>query len=293
MTAPAPTRRSTHGHAVGPGVTFAHVVRSEWIKLRSLRSTAWCFAVIAVIVVGFAALFASVASGFEGMEATPEQQQALGVQVITIGVAFAQLVAAVLGALVITGEYGTGMIRSTFTAVPRRTAALVAKVLIVGVGTFVVSGLALVVAALVTTPLLSSSTGIDLDLGDSGLWWSLVGAAASVAMIAMISFGLGAIIRNGAGGIAASIGLVFVLPIIFSIGMAVIAEPWIYTLYEFTPPQAATRVFEYQVEGSSMLTPPTVDDAVVLTPWQALAVLAGWVVALFVVAVAAVKRRDV
>ena len=293
MTAAAPTRRSAHGHSVGPGVTFAHVVASEWIKLRSLRSTAWCFAVIVAIVVGFGALFASVASGFEGMEATAEQQQALGVQVITIGVAFAQLVAAVLGALVITGEYGTGMIRSTFTAVPRRTPALVAKVLIVGVSTFVVSGLALVVAALVCTPLLSSSTGIELDLGDTGLWWSLIGAAASVAMIAMISFGLGAVIRNGAGGIAASIGLVFVLPIIFTIGMAVISEPWIYTLYEFTPPQAATRVFEYQVEGSSMLTPPTVDDAVVLTPWQALGVLAGWVVALFVVAVAAVKRRDV
>jgi ABC-2 type transport system permease protein len=285
-------RRSAHGHAQGSGVTFGHVLRSEWIKLRSLRSTAWCFAVIAVILIGFAALFSAVASGFEGQQATQEQQQALGVTVITIGVAFAQLVAAVLGALVITGEYGTGMIRSTFTAVPRRTAAMVAKVLIVGVGTFAVSAVSLVVATVVSRPLLTGSD-VDLDLGDAQLWLAMLGAAASVAFIAMIAFGLGALIRNGAGGIAAAIGIVFVLPIIFSIAQGLIAKPWISSVYEFIPPQAAARLYEYPVDSESMFSAPPVEGAVSLEPWQALLVLVAWVVVLFVAALAAVKRRDV
>jgi ABC-2 type transport system permease protein len=288
-TTPRPTG---HAHTAGSGVSFAHVLRSEWIKLRSLRSTAWCFAVIVVLLIGFALLFGSFASGFEGAPATDEQQQSLTVSVATIGVPFAQLVAAVLGALVITGEYGTGMIRSTFTAVPRRTPALVAKVLLIGVSTFVVSAVALAVALLVSTPLLASSD-VEADLGDGRIWLSMIGGAATIGFIAMIAFGLGAIIRNGAGAIASAIGIVFVLPIIFSIGQALIAKSWIYSLYEFIPPQAASRVYDYPVDGQSLTAMPSFDGSLVLEPWQALLVLVGWVVVLFAIALALVKRRDV
>ncbi|MBF4579148.1 ABC transporter permease subunit [Frigoribacterium sp. VKM Ac-2530] len=292
MTTTTTPRPTPHAHTAGSGVSFAHVLRSEWIKLRSLRSTAWCFAVIVVLLIGFALLFGAFASGFEGAPATDEQQQSLAVSVATIGVPFAQLVAAVLGALVITGEYGTGMVRSTFAAVPRRTPALVAKVLLIGVTTFVVSALALAVALLVSTPLLSSS-GVDTDLADGRIWLSMLGGAATIGFIAMIAFGLGAIIRNGAGAIASAIGIVFVLPIIFSIGQALIAKPWIYSLYEFIPPQAATRVYDYPVDGQSLTALPGLDGSLVLEPWQALLVLVGWVVVLFAIALALVKRRDV
>ncbi|TWX40054.1 ABC transporter permease subunit [Frigoribacterium sp. ACAM 257] len=292
MTTTTTPRPTTHAHAAGSGVSFAHVLRSEWIKLRSLRSTAWCFAVIAVLLIGFAALGAALSSVFAGSEATPEQQQSIAVTIITFGSPFAQLVAAVLGALIITGEYGTGMIRSTFTAVPRRTSALVAKIVLVGAGTFVVSLVALAIALLVATPLLAGQ-GVDVDLADGRLWASVVGAAAAVAFTAMISFGLGAIIRNGAAGIAAAIGVVFVLPIIFGIAQGLVGKGWIYTLNEFTPPQAATRLYDYPLDGTSMLTMPGVDGSLVLEPWQALLVLVGWVVVLFAVALALVKRRDV
>jgi len=292
MTTTTTPRPTTHAHTAGSGVSFAHVLRSEWIKLRSLRSTAWCFAVIVVLLIGFALLFGAFASGFEGAPATDEQQQSLAVSVATIGVPFAQLVAAVLGALVITGEYGTGMVRSTFAAVPRRTPALVAKVLLIGVSTFVVSALALAVALLVSTPLLSSS-GVDTDLADGRIWLSMLGGAATIGFIAMIAFGLGAIIRNGAGAIASAIGIVFVLPIIFSIGQALIAKSWIYSLYEFIPPQAASRVYDYPVGGQSLTAMPSLDGSLVLEPWQALLVLVGWVVVLFAIALALVKRRDV
>jgi ABC-2 type transport system permease protein len=292
MTTTTTPRTTGHARTTGSGVSFGHVLRSEWIKLRSLRSTAWCFAVILVLLIGFALLFASFATGFEGAPATDEQQQSLTVSVVTIGVPFAQLVAAVLGALVITGEYGTGMVRSTFTAVPRRTPALLAKVLLIGVSTFVVAVVGLAIALIASSPLLASSD-VDVDLGDGRLWLSVLGGAATIGFIAMIAFGLGAIIRNGAGAIASAIGIVFVLPIIFSIGQALIAKSWIYSLYEFIPPQAASRVYDYPVDGMSLTMAPPFDGALVLEPWQALLVLIGWVVVLFAVALALVKRRDV
>ncbi|KQO80152.1 MULTISPECIES: ABC transporter permease subunit [unclassified Frigoribacterium] len=291
MSTTAPTR-STRSRTTGSGVTFGGVLRSEWIKLRSLRSTVWCFAIIAVLIIGFGALFSSVASGFEGMQSTPEQDQSLAASVTTIGVAFAQLVAAVLGALIITGEFGTGMIRSTFTAVPRRTPALVAKLILVALGTFVVSAVSLGITSLLAVPLLRG-VDIELDLGDGRYWLSMLGAAASVAFMAMISFGLGMIIRNSTGAIAAAIGLVFVVPILFSIAMGLVAGTWVYSVYEFIPPTAASRLYEYVVDGASMLTGPAIDGAIRLEAWQALLVLVGWVVVLFGAGLALVKRRDV
>lgn len=293
MSTSAPTRQS-RPRSAGSGVTFGGVLRSEWIKLRSLRSTVWCFAIIAVLIIGFGALFSAVASGFEGMESTPEQQQSLAASVTTIGVAFAQLVAAVLGALIITGEFGTGMIRSTFAAVPRRTSALVAKVLLVGALTLVASAIGLLGALAVSLPLLDGA-GITTDLGDAKLWTALLAAAGSVALIAMMAFGLGAIIRNGAGAIAASVGIVFVLPILFTILVSSVQDAaWPSNLQEFSPAQAATRMYEYPLEGAdNPFVLPPVDGSVVLEPWQAALVLAGWVVLFFAVGLALVKRRDV
>jgi len=294
-TTSAPARTS---HSAGRGVSFGGVLRSEWIKLRSLRSTWWCTALIVVLLVGFAALLASVTG--QGPEGTPgapapasaDQQSAL--TAITLGTVFAQLVAAVLGALIITGEFGTGMIRSTFAAVPRRTAALVAKVLLVGVLVLVASALGLLGALAVSLPLLDRS-GITPDLGDGALWTALLAAAGSVALTAMMAFGLGAIIRNGAGAIAASVGIVFVLPILFTILVGSVQDAvWPSNLQEFSPAQAATRMYEYPVDGSdNPFVLPPVDGAIVLEPWQAALVLVGWVVLFFAVGLAFVKRRDV
>jgi len=291
MSTTAPYRPS-RSHTTGRGVSFGGVLRSEWIKLRSLRSTVWCFAIIAVLIIGFGTLFSAVASGFEGAATTPEQQQSLSVSITTIGVTFAQLVAAVLGALVITGEFGTGMIRSTFTAVPRRTPALVAKLVLVALGTFVTSLVSLMITSFLAVPLLR---GVDLalDLGDGRYWLSMVAAAGSVAFMAMIAFGFGMLIRNSAGTIAAAIGLIFVLPILFSIAMSLVSGTWLVSLYEFVPPTAATRLYDYVVDGASITTGPAVDGALRLDPWGGLLVLVGWVVVLFAAGAALVKRRDV
>lgn len=291
MSATAPYRPS-RSHTTGRGVSFGGVLRSEWIKLRSLRSTVWCFAVIAVLIVGFGALFSAFAAGFQGAPTTADQQQSIAVSVVTIGVTFAQLVAAVLGALVITGEFGTGMIRSTFAAVPRRTPALVAKLILVALGTFVVSLVSLVVTSFLAVPLLDGND-ITLDLGDGRYWLSMVAAAGSVAFMAMISFGFGMIIRNSAGTIAAAIGLIFVLPILFTVATLIVSGTFLTSLNEFVPPTAATRMYDYVVEGASVTTGPAVDGALRLEPWGGLLVLVGWVAVLFAAGAALVKRRDV
>lgn len=290
-TAPAPTRHDRVVH--GSGVSFGGVLRSEWIKLRSLRSTWWCSVIIVALLVGFAALLSATISGFEGQQSTPESEQQLALTAVTVGTAFAQLVAAVLGALVITGEFGTGMVRSTFAAVPRRTGALVAKLLLVVLLTFVVSAVGLAGALGVALPLLSS-VGLDVDLGDTGVWTALVAAAGSVALTGGMAFGLGTIIRNGAGAIAAAVGIVFVLPILFQILVASVQDAvWPSNVQEFSPAQVATRMYEYQADTQNPFSTPPVEGAIVLEPWQAALVLAGWVVVFFVVGLVLTKRRDV
>lgn len=290
-TSTAPTRRDRH--VTGPGVTFGGVLRSEWIKLRSLRSTWWCSVIIVALIVGFAALLSATVSGFEGQQSTAAADQQLALTAITLGASFAQLVAAVLGALVVTGEFGTGMIRSTFAAVPRRTGALVAKLLLVVLLTFVVSALGLLGALGVSLPLLSG-VGLDVDLGDDGLWVALLAAAGSVALTGGMAFGLGTIIRNGAGAIAAAVGIVFVLPILFQILVLSVQDAvWPSNLQEFSPAQAATRMYEYQADTPNPFLPAAVDGAIVLEPWQATLVLVGWVAVFFVVGLVLTKRRDV
>jgi len=83
------------------------------------------------------------------------------------------------------------------------------------------------------------------------------------------------------------------VPILFSIAMGLVAGTWVYSVYEFIPPTAASRLYEYVVDGASMLTGPAIDGAIRLEAWQALLVLVGWVVVLFGAGLALVKRRDV
>jgi len=140
-------------------LTFARILRSEWIKLTSLRSTYWSLALIAVLGIGFSLLLVSFTSGFVD-NAEPDPNGVL--TTTTVGVGFGQLIAAVLGVLVISGEYSTGMIRSTLAAVPSRLPVLVAKR---RVGAAAYLGLTAVFALGLGTLLRSAAGGIAVALG--------------------------------------------------------------------------------------------------------------------------------
>jgi len=280
-------------------LSFGGVMRSEWIKLRSLRSTLWCYLIIVLLTVGLGLLIAGSlqdpASGAKA--ATHDVQQSTWVTVATLGIAFAQLVSAVLGALVITGEYGTGMIRSTFAAVPKRLPAIVAKALVFGVTSFIVALVGLVITAVVTAPLLPAK-GITPDFGDGKVWLALVGGAGYIALIGLLALGIGLIIRSSAGGIAAALGLVLVVPLILQILSRVTRADWPANIAAFLPSNAGGKLYEYQGAVAESLAPgrpgaaASAANTITLDSWQALLVLLGWVVAAMVVGAILVKRRD-
>ena len=275
------TRYTAHGS----GLSFRGLLLSEWIKLTSLRSTVWCYGIILLINLGLAFLLSSVVPAPK--DGTPVLNQAFWAQFATIGTAFSQLVIAVLGALVITGEYGTGMIRSTFAAVPKRLPALLAKAVVFGVSTFVISQVTLAGSALIAAPLLNAK-GMNLDFGDGRVWLAVLGAAGFMTLVGLMALFLGTIIRNSAGGISAAIGLLFVAPIIMQIFVGITRSAWAQNILEFLPSTAGQRMSTYAI-GSL----PKIKDVVILDAGLGFLVLAAWVSLFGIIAGVLLKRRDV
>ncbi len=295
-------RSAGRGIATGTGLSFAGVLRSEWIKLRTLRSTLWCYALIVVLTIGLALLIAAAQGTRPGSAAstpaatlTAAAQQASWITDATLGINFAQLVIAVLGALVITGEYATGMIRSSFAAVPSRLPVVFAKTLVFGLTTFVVSLFSLVVAALVIVPMLQGRD-IHPDLRDGSAWLALVGGAGYLAVVGVIALGIGLLVRSSAAGIATSLGLLLVVPIVLRIVARVTSAVWPSNVASFLPSEAGGALYSYPIAAPAAATGPagTAADAgvVVLDSWESLAVLVGWAVLVLVAGCVLVKRRD-
>ncbi|MCU1405699.1 MAG: transporter permease subunit [Glaciihabitans sp.] len=270
----------------GRGLTFGGILASEWIKLRTLRSTVWCYAAMVVVTVALGLLIASVFGSQATTAVSGAEAQNTLMLAATASVGFSQLIACVLGVLVITGEYGTGMIRSTFTAVPRRLPALAAKILVFAVVTFLVSAVAVGITALIAAPILSGA-GVEVDLADSGLLLSLLGAALYLTLIGVLSLTIGAIIRNSAGGIAAAIGLVLVVPTLLQILGGLTQSTFAINLASFTPSESGSTMYTY---GE---TPASSGGFISLDPTQGGLVLVAWVLVLAAVAGVTLKRRDV
>ena len=285
MTAPAvsPARQGSHG------VSFAGVIRSEWIKLRSLRSTFWCAVIIVVLNVAVSPLLLAVLPA-DRLPSGPGLLSYL-VSAITVGSGFSSLVAAVIGALTITGEFGTGMIRSTFAAVPKRIPALAAKALVLGLAVFAVAAVSVALATLVVLAQ-ASGRGLDPDL-DGAFWLALLGDAGYLALISLMALAIGAIIRNTAGAIATVVGLILVLPNVAALVSTLAKVTWLQNVGEFLPSTAGSRIYAYPSDALDALTRQVQPDTILLEPWQGLLVLLAWIVALAVVAVVLVRRRDV
>lgn len=277
----------------GSGVTFARVVRSEWIKLRTLRSTVWSFAIIVVMTVLIGLLFASVYDVSFGPAQDQAGQNTIALAAVTGGVSLTQLVAAVLGVLIISGEYTTGMIRSTLAAVPRRLPALWAKALVLAVCTFVIGLVASAVTLLITVPILAGK-GIEPQLLDGDFVRSVLGTAAYLALIALLAYGLGVILRSSAGGIAAAAGLIFLVPTVLSIVAAVSGTAWLSNASAFLPSNAGARMYAYNAGEPDPFAAAGADlsEVITLDAGQGALVLVAWVVVLLGVGAVLLKRRD-
>ena len=241
-------------------LSFAHLLKSEAIKILTLRSTWWSLGVTAALSVGISLLIALATSGMGGsMEPT---------NVILAPTQFTMLVAGILGAIVVTGEYSTGMIRSTLTAEPRRGAVLLAKAIIVALTMMATTIVIYVAAILLTAPLLSTS--IDWATpGDSIVPLAL--GVVSMACFTLMGVGFGFLLRSGAGAIAVTVGVLFVLPIMLSLFS--IAGPdwmWVVEAGKYLPVSAAGSLTR---AGATDL----VELALTMAGWVIGPLLLGWI----------------
>jgi len=208
MTAATLTRSATRA---APGYGFRSVARMEFLKLRSVRSTAWVFLVFAAGMIGLAILvmahqhWATMSAADRASFDPTENSYA--------GLAIGQLALGVLGALVITTEFSSGMIRATLAAVPRRPLLLAAKAAVLGAVTLVVGEIFAFVAFAVGEAVLRSPAP-HASLGQPGVLRAVLMGGAYPALIALTALGLGAVIRHTAGAISAVVGMLFVLPLI-------------------------------------------------------------------------------
>ncbi|WP_406248198.1 ABC transporter permease subunit [Microbacterium sp. M] len=269
LTASAPETRTASPY----GLSFGHALRSEWIKIATLRSTWWSIGITALLTVGIATLIASTVSAAD---------QFPMIQAVVSPIQFTMLLAGILGAIAVTGEYSTGMIRSTLAAVPVRGMVLAAKAVVLGALLFVASLVIFFAAALVITPI-AESKGLGLDWADFDVTIRpILLASAAMAVFALIGVAFGFILRSGAGAIAATVGLLFVLPIIsMTFNMAGDAWQWIAEASRYLPMSAAQYAINPVPEGVDGLSP----EVAYLT-------LAGWVVAGMLGAWAVLRTRD-
>jgi ABC-2 type transport system permease protein len=198
---------------------FRTVARMEWQKLRTVRSTWSLVAVFAAAMIGLAMLalgqenYAQLSAA--GRASFDPVSQAL------LGLVLGQLLLGTLGVLAITTEFSSGLIRATFAAAPSRPLVLAAKAAVLGAVTLAAGEISAVAAFLAGQAILKPPAP-HATLGQTGVLRAVLLAGAYPALIALISLGLGAIIRHTAGAICALVGLVFVLPLsLFALGRPV------------------------------------------------------------------------
>ena len=257
-------------------VTFPHVLASEWTKLRSLRSTRWSLATALLLTIGFAALAcAIVAHHYPGMS-PQDQSDFRALDVNMVGVQIAQLAIGVLGVLVITGEYSTGMIRATMTAVPRRVPVLWAKAVVYGLVTLALMLPAILIAFAVGEWIFSRH-GIAVGFGDPGVARIVIGASLYLTAIGLFGLGIGAIVRNTAGGIASFAAILFVIPPL----MNVLPRSWNDAASPYLPLSAGQAILAL-TRGQNQLG-----------PWVGLGLLFLYALIAITIASLLLLRRDV
>ncbi|WP_306204580.1 ABC transporter permease [Actinoplanes sp. RD1] len=264
-------------------VTFRGVVTAEWTKFWSLRSSAitTVVAVLVLIAVGVIAAASATADGGgpgpgPGGPGGPRGDEIDALSLTLAGNTFAALAVGALGVLLAAGEYTTGMIRSTMTAVPRRLPVLGAKALVAGVVTLVATAIGALAAFQLGTPLLDDSI-TRLTLGDDGVLRSVLGAGLYLGLVAVLGVGVGALVRSSAGGVAILAGALLVLPGLVSL----LPGSWTDDLTKYLPSNA----------GATIMSAGQADGA--FGPWAGLAVFTGYVALVLAAAAVRLRKTDV
>ena len=236
------TTIATHEKLVGGSVAhnpagragFIGTVKSEFTKIRSVRSTYWTLIAMFVVCVGIGALFSwgqterllslehgvtlrgqSIpAAAIKNVVANREAEiRSMAVAISLFGLLIGQLIIIVLGSLTITSEYSTGMVRTSLTSMPRRGTLFAAKGIVFGL-VALVAGLVTSFVAFFLGQAILSSQHVNTTIGHHAVLAQVVGGGLFLAVTGLLAFGIGAILRHTAGAIATGIGLMFVVMIL-------------------------------------------------------------------------------
>ncbi len=237
------------------GWLFPAVARSEWTKLRSVRSTYWTLFAATLATVALAA-FLSVRYVQVYPKVPPQDRAGFDATLFSLnGIYLAQIAFGALGVLVITSEYTTGMIRSSLSAVPQRRMFLAAKVVVFGALTLVL-GEAMAFTAFGISQAILSEQHVGVSLGDPQVARAVFGAGLYLTGVSMLALGIGALIRNTAGALSAFFATMFAANVVIDL----LPTTWRNHVINYLPANAGSQIFTvYPSHGA-------------LAPWTGLAV---------------------
>jgi ABC-2 type transport system permease protein len=269
---PGPTSAIINPDPRGLRVTQLRVVRSEWTKFRSLRSTVYTLLLAVVLMIGLGALLAGIAASQpRGLDAG-----ATAISTSLTGTFFAQLSIGVLGVLLISGEYSTGMIRASLAVVPGRLPMLWAKVVVCAGAVFLTMLVSSFIAFMLGQALLSGKH-LDASLSDPGAVRSIVGAGLYLTVAAITALGLGALLRNTAAAISTFVAVFFVIPPLTNL----LPGSWTDHFVQYLPSNAGAMM----LNGTYGLHHP-------LSPWTGFAVMCAYALVLIGFAAWRLRRVD-
>lgn len=283
MTSASPaTVTATGPAAAAPGhrVSFGRLLLTEWIKIRSVRSTVWTLAIFVVVSVGLTALLTWLTiRAFNAGQADARSSQVASDPVgfiLGTGLGLGQLAICVLGALVITAEYSSGTIRATLLAVPRRIPILVAKCVVFAALVFVVAEIVSFTCFFLGAALVHSR--FQVSLSQPGVTRAVIGSGLYLTVLGLFALAIGALIRHTAGAVTTVIGLVLVvLPL-----TSLLPYSWGAHIHAYAPTIAGQLITQDKVQQSGQL----------LTPWQGFGVFCAWTALLLIAGAYLLKRRD-
>jgi ABC-2 type transport system permease protein len=257
---------------------FGGTLRSEFTKIRSIRSTYWTLLVLLVISVGIgAAICAGTAANWDQASAA-DRATFDATQVSIAGLFFlGQLVIVVFGAMVLTAEYSTGMIRTSLTAMPRRVTVYAAKALVFAIVALIVTLIAAFISFFLGQALLAS-THANASLSEHDVLRAVIGSALYVTLCGLFAFAAGAIFRHTAATITSIIGLLFVIPILAHL----LPSSWYDDIVRWLPDSAGTAITA--VVGGQ--------NPHLFSPWSQFAVFAVYTAILLIIGAILFRKRD-
>jgi|HubBroStandDraft_5_1064220.scaffolds.fasta_scaffold07571_3 ABC-2 type transport system permease protein len=249
---------------------FGEAAHAEWTKLRTLSGTAWLLAVAVVLTVAGGAVTTAVVKCSTACSADPVKNSLTGVML-------GQAAVAVLAVMLLTGEYSSGMIRTTLAAMPRRTAMLAAKASVL-TAVVAVTGVVAVLGSLLASQHFAAENGftaahgfLPVTLAHGPVVRAAAGSVLYFGLVALLSLGIATAVRESAVAITAVLGLLYVLPII---GGLMLSPHWERRFDRYSPMSAGLAIQATRNLGKLPIGPW--EGLGVLACWAAVSLLAGW-----------------